>query len=79
MFKESNPKDNIGAGKWRQFGTMPVRVLWEVAVAMMEGGLKYGRHNYRAAGVRATASTDAAIGHFIKILDIFPISIFHKC
>jgi hypothetical protein len=69
MLKDTNPKDNIGSGKWRQFGTMPVRVLWEVAIAMMEGGLKYGLHNYRAAGVRATASTDAAIGHICQWLE----------
>jgi hypothetical protein len=69
MPKDTNPKDNIGAGKWRQFGTMPVRVLWEVAVGMMEGGLKYGRHSYRAAGVRATVYTDAAIGHVTQWIE----------
>jgi hypothetical protein len=69
MLKDTNPKDNIGSGKWRQFGTMPVRVLWEVAVGMMEGGLKYGRHNYRAAGVRATVYTDASIGHITQWIE----------
>ena len=69
MLKDTNPKDSVGSGKWRQFGTMPMRVLWEVAVAMMEGGLKYGRHNYREAGVRATVYTDAAIGHVTQWIE----------
>lgn len=30
---------------------------------MLEGALKYGRHNYRVVGVRASVYTDAAIGH----------------
>jgi hypothetical protein len=29
-------------------------VLAEVGLGMLEGGHKYGRHNYRAIGVRAT-------------------------
>jgi hypothetical protein len=30
---------------------------------MLEGARKYGRHNYRVAGVRASVYTDAAKGH----------------
>ena len=64
--KDSNPKDAIGVKKWRQFFTVPLQVLWEVGVAMLEGALKYGRHNYRASGVRASVYVDAAIGHILS-------------
>jgi hypothetical protein len=61
--KETNPKDAIGVRKWRQFFTVPARVMWEVGVGMMEGAAKYGRHNYRVSGVCASVYTDAALGH----------------
>lgn len=61
--KETNPKDLVGTKKWRQFVTVPRQVLWEVGVAMLEGALKYGRHNYRHSGVRASVYLDAAYGH----------------
>lgn len=63
MEKDTNPKDALGAAKWRQFMTVPRQVLWELGVAMLEGALKYGRHNYRASGVRASVYLDAAYGH----------------
>lgn len=59
----SNPKDSVGTRKWRQFCTVPFTVMWEVGVAMLEGALKYGRHNYRDSGIRATVYIDAAMGH----------------
>lgn len=61
--KLSNPKDAIGSKKWRQFCTIPATVLWEVGVGMLEGAMKYGRHNYRVSGVRASVYVDAAKGH----------------
>lgn len=61
--KPSNPKDSVGIRKWRQFCTVPLTVIAEVGVAMMEGAMKYSRHNYRVAGVRASVYVDAAIGH----------------
>lgn len=61
--KDTNPKDAIGAAKWRNFFTVPQRVLWEIGVGMLEGALKYGRHNYRPAGVRASVYIDATMGH----------------
>lgn len=64
--KPSNPKDGIGIRKWRQFVTVPFTVIAEVGVAMLEGGLKYSRHNYRVAGVRASVYVDAAIGHIMQ-------------
>lgn len=63
MEKDTNPKDAIGTAKWRQFTVVPMQVLWEVGVGMLEGTLKYGRHNYRGAGVRASVYVDAALGH----------------
>lgn len=62
--KDTNPKDSVGVRKWRQFTTVPMTVISEVGVAMLEGHKKgYGRHNYRVAGVRASVYVDAAIGH----------------
>ena len=61
--KESNPKEAIGASKWRILSVLPMGVIWEAAVGMLEGALKYGRHNYRSAGVRASIYYDATMGH----------------
>lgn len=59
----SNPKDAVGVKKWRQYTTVPITVIWELGVAMLEGARKYGRHNYRVAPVRASVYIDAAKGH----------------
>ena len=61
--KDTNPKDAVGTKKWRQYCTVPTTVIWELGVAMLEGARKYGRHNYRVAGVRASVYVDAAKGH----------------
>lgn len=61
--KETNPKDAVGIQKWRQYSTVPMTVIWELGVAMLEGARKYGRHNYRVSGVRASVYVDAAKGH----------------
>lgn len=60
--KPSNPKDIVGTRKVAM-SCLPWRVLWNVALAMMEGALKYGRHNYRAVGVRASVYFDATQRH----------------
>lgn len=60
--KPSNPKDLIGITK-APASTIPRGVIAEVGVAMLEGALKYGRHNYRAIGVRSSIYFDAACGH----------------
>lgn len=65
-FKESNPKDAVGTRKWRYFTTVPMTVICEVGVAMLEGARKYGRHNYRVAGVRSSVYVDAAMGHVVQ-------------
>lgn len=60
--KPSNPKDAVGIRKV-SLSMLPFRVLWEVALGMLEGALKYGRHNYRGIGVRASVYFDAAQRH----------------
>ena len=61
--KNGNPKDAVGIRKWRYISTIPLTVMWEIGAALLEGALKYGRHNYRVAGVRASVYVDAATGH----------------
>ena len=60
--KDTNPKDAIGSSK-TPVSTVPTRVIGEVGLAMLEGAAKYGRHNYRAAGVRASVYYDAVFRH----------------
>lgn len=60
--KPTNPKDLIGAGK------LPLHLWPETATAMgsialLEGALKYGRANWRHAGVRASIYVDALRRH----------------
>lgn len=64
--KDGNPKDAVGTRKWRNFVTVPFTVMIEVAIGMLEGARKYGRHNYRVAGVRASVYIDAAKGHLAQ-------------
>lgn len=60
--KPSNPKDAVGIRK-APMSTVPATVLAEIGVGMLEGALKYGRHNYRAVGVRASVYYDATMRH----------------
>ena len=53
--KPSNPKDALGIGKVPS-SVIPLPVL-------LEGALKYGRHNYRAIGVRGSVYYDATRRH----------------
>lgn len=59
--KDTNPKDIIGSSK-PGVSSVPIQVMAEVGNAMLEGQ-KYGRHNYRAAGVRASVYLDAVWRH----------------
>jgi len=63
--KNTNPKDLIGTRK-APMSTVPANVLAEIGVAMLEGASKYGRHNYRAAGVRASVYYDATLRHLMS-------------
>lgn len=60
--KDTNPKDAVGTKK-APMSTVPSAVVMELGVAMLEGARKYGRHNYRVAGVRASVYYDAADRH----------------
>ena len=60
--KDTNPKDAVGIKKVPR-STVPAPVIAEVGLAMLEGARKYGRHNYRSAGVRASVYYDAVGRH----------------
>lgn len=64
--KPSNPKDQVGVLKApMHYVSMPY--MFEVGLAMLEGGLKYGAHNYRVAGVRYSVYYDAILRHVAAI------------
>lgn len=61
--KETNPKQAFGDAK-PPLSCVPMPVLYEVGLAMLEGHLKgYRRHNYRIAGVRMSTYYDAVLRH----------------
>lgn len=62
--KDTNPKDAVGSLKV-PMSVVSATVLAEVAVGMLEGACKYGRHNYRHSGVRASVYYDAAMRHLM--------------
>lgn len=66
--KPSNPKDMIGSDK------IPLHLWPETATALgalacLDGMLKYGRTNWRAAGVRASIYVDACRRHLNAYFD----------
>jgi hypothetical protein len=63
--KPTNPKDAVGIRK-APMSTVPANVLAEVGVGLLEGATKYGRHNYREAGVRSSVYYDAALRHLFS-------------
>jgi hypothetical protein len=60
--KDTNPKDGIGIRK-TPWSVIPMRVIAELGLALLEGACKYRRHNYRVAGVRASVYMDATFRH----------------
>lgn len=62
--KLTNPKDLVGVRKV-PMSTVPATVLAEIGVAMLEGASKYGRHNYRAVGVRGSVYYDGVMRHLM--------------
>ena len=60
--KQTNPKDAVGIRKVPMH-VVSSPVVMEMALGMMEGARKYGAHNYRVAGVRASVYYDAAMRH----------------
>ena len=74
--KATNPKDAVGIRKV-PMSCVSAPVVMEMALGMMEGARKYGRHNYRVAGVRASVYYDAAMRHLMawwEGQDIDPVS-----
>ncbi len=65
MNKPTNPKDAIGIRK-APMSTVSAPVMAEVGVAMLEGAAKYGRHNYRNAGVQSSVYYDATMRHLMS-------------
>lgn len=63
--KPSNPKDAIGSSK-AQLSLVPWTLVICAARALLEGALKYGRFNWRVAGVRASIYLDALKRHVAK-------------
>ncbi len=64
--KDTNPKDAVGVRKVGTFSCLPAPVLFEASIAMLEGGRRYGRHNYRVAGVRASVYYDACLRNILS-------------
>lgn len=60
--KQTNPKDAL-SDKKAPLSAIPLAPIYEAGLGMLEGGRKYGRHNYRVMGVRASVYYDAAKGH----------------
>lgn len=63
--KETNPKDAIGATKLPMH-LIPGSAKAYLAIAFLEGALKYGKYNWRVAGVRASIYADAMERHYEK-------------
>lgn len=63
--KETNPKAAVGVKKV-SMSVVPATVLSEVALGMAEGALKYGRHNYRISGCRASVYYDGTMRHLMQ-------------
>jgi hypothetical protein len=60
--KDTNPKDAVGSLKV-PLHLIPAPVQGELALALLEGSLKYGAFNYRVAGVRTSVYYDACRRH----------------
>lgn len=61
---DSNPKSALGVKKPPIHLVSPISILHE-AMAMAEGGMKYGPYNYRADHVAATVYIAAAMRHIL--------------
>lgn len=66
--KPTNPKDIVGSDK------LPLHLWPSTATAMgclglLDGALKYGRTNWRHAGIRTTIYVDAAMRHLLAYFE----------
>lgn len=64
-YKDTNPKDAIGIRK-APMSVLSMAVLAEVGVGVLEGASKYGRHNWRGAGIRESVYFDATMRHLMS-------------
>jgi hypothetical protein len=60
--KQTNPKDIVGSGK-APLELCPDTLRVAAGMCFLEGALKYGRYNWRVAGVRASIYYAAAGRH----------------
>lgn len=60
-----NPKQAFGDKK-APLSCVPAPVMMETGLAMLEGAIKYGRHNYRETPVKASTYYDACIRHMMQ-------------
>ena len=51
-WKEMNPKDAVGSQKV-SMSVIPFNVLAKIAIPLMEGARKYGKHNWRSIPIAA--------------------------
>lgn len=63
--KPSNPKDIVGSKKL-DLGLVPDSAMVALSQAFLEGALKYGRYNWRIAGVSASTYHAALKRHIAK-------------
>lgn len=63
--KPSNPKDAVGATKL-PLDLVPATAIAMASLAHLDGALKYGKWNWRDAGVRSSIYVAAAIRHIQK-------------
>ncbi len=63
--KDTNPKDLVAVTKL-DLGLVPDSLVVAAAVAFAEGALKYGRYNWRIAGVRSSVYNAALRRHLSK-------------
>lgn len=76
MEKPTNPKDSVGIRKV-PMSCVSSPVVLEMALGMMEGARKYGRHNWRPGGALASVYYDATMRHLMAWWegeDIDPVS-----
>lgn len=67
-WKETNPKDAIGSDKL-PLHLVPASLEAYASLAFLEGALKYGKFNWRIAGVRLSIYIDALKRHTKKLED----------
>lgn len=66
--KPTNPKDAVGSDKL-PLHLVPPHAVHLMALGLLDGALKYGRANWREAGVRFTIYYDACRRHLDALLE----------